>query len=146
MSGLEPIAALGLACNTLQVIGVGLETARIVKQVYQNGELDPALKEHARILDDLSCRIRLDIAAVPAVNSKTQDKQLLKLAEKCQRAGRDLREEVNFLNGPPSRATLVATLRIAAKTIWRKRRLDKLNQTLKGAEGVLRTGLLTRIQ
>ncbi|KAK8104383.1 uncharacterized protein PG998_011416 [Apiospora kogelbergensis] len=145
MSGLEPIAALGLACNTLQVIGVGLETARIVKQVYQNGELDPALKEHARILDDLSCRIRLDIAAVPAVNSKTQDKQLLKLAEKCQRAGRDLREEVNFLNGPPSRATLVATLRIAAKTIWRKRRLDKLNQTLKGAEGVLRTGLLTRI-
>ena len=58
MSGLEPTAALGLACNILQAIGVGRETVRIARQVYQDGALDPALADKAAALDDLSGRIR----------------------------------------------------------------------------------------
>ncbi|KAL8377019.1 hypothetical protein RB595_007918 [Gaeumannomyces hyphopodioides] len=45
----------------------------------------------------------------------------------------------------PSRAKLVATLKVAAKTTWRKRRLENLERKLRDAEGLLQTGLLTRI-
>ncbi|KAK8008150.1 NACHT domain-containing protein [Apiospora marii] len=145
MSGLEPIAALSLACNILQVVGVGRDTVRIAKQVYQDGTLDPALTESAGVLNDLSSQIRVTTEAASAAKPKAQDKQLLDLADKCQRAARDLQEEVNFLNGPPTKAKLVATLKIAAKTTWRKRRLEKLDQRLKDAESFLQTGLLTRI-
>ncbi|KAK7915166.1 NACHT domain-containing protein [Apiospora marii] len=145
MSGLEPIAALSLACNILQVVGVGRDTVRIAKQVYQDGTLDPALTESAGVLNDLSSQIRVTTEAASAAKPKAQDKQLLDLADKCQGAARDLREEVNFLNGPPTKAKLVATLKIAAKTTWRKRRLEKLDQRLKDAESFLQTGLLTRI-
>ncbi|KAH6853221.1 hypothetical protein B0I37DRAFT_2202 [Chaetomium sp. MPI-CAGE-AT-0009] len=58
MSGLEPLVALSLACNILQVVGVARETIHVVRQVYQNGELDIAVIEHATRLDDLSKRIQ----------------------------------------------------------------------------------------
>ncbi|KAK6821273.1 hypothetical protein PG987_015673 [Apiospora arundinis] len=146
MSGLEPIAALSLACNILQVVGIGREAVRLVRQVYQNGTIDPALKENASTLEELSARILPSTTATSSsANSTPQDKQLVGLADKCQGAARDLQEEVNFLNGPPTNAKLVATLKIAAKTTWRKRRLDRLDQRLKEAESTLQTGLLTRV-
>ncbi|KAK8000696.1 NACHT domain-containing protein [Apiospora arundinis] len=129
MSGLEPIAALSLACNILQVVGVGREAVRLVRQVYRDGTIDPALKENAGTLEELSARILPSTTATSSsansTNSTPQDKQLASLADKCQGAARDLQEEVNFLNGPPTKAKLVATLKIAAKTTWRKRRLER---------------------
>jgi hypothetical protein len=145
MSGLEPVAALSLACNILQIVGIGRETVRVARQVYQDGKLDPALTEDTRVLEDLAGQIRLTTAVASAVKPRAQDKQLLDLAEKCQGSARDLQEEVNFLNGQPTRAQLVATLTIAAKTTWRKRRLEKLDQRLKDAKNLLQAGLLTRI-
>lgn len=142
MSGLEPIAALSVACNILQIVGVGLETVRVARKVYQDGELDPALVENAKILDNLSKSVRSIKPGASTTRLKTQEKQLLDLADRCERAARDLQEEVNFLNGPPTKAKLVATLKIATKTTWRKRRLDKLDQKLNDAEQRLKTGLL----
>ena len=128
MSGLEPIAALGLACNILQVIGVGRETVRIAKQVYQDGALDAALTEHANALDALSNQIHSTTTAVPTTKPKAQDQRLIDLAHKCQRAASSLTEEVNFFNGAPNQAKLVATLKTTAKTAWRKRRLERLEK------------------
>ncbi|KAL8322395.1 hypothetical protein RB597_008228 [Gaeumannomyces tritici] len=162
MSGLEPIAALGLACNILQVIGVGLETVRVAKQVYRDGKLDPVLADKARVLDLLSSEIRTAAttttttattktttaasgSAKPAPPQSRADKQLLELADKCMSAARDLQEEVNFLGAQSSKVQLVATLKIAAKTTWRKRRLDTLDRKLREAETLLQTGLLTKI-
>lgn len=144
MSGLEPVAALSLACNILQVIGIGRETVRIAKQVYHDGTLDPALTESAGILD-ISSRIRSTTTVASTAQPKPQEKQLFDLAEKCQRASRALREEVNFLNGAQTKAKLSGTVKTALKTIWRKRRMEKLDQQLKETESLLQTGLLTTI-
>lgn len=145
MSGLEPIAALSVACNILQIVGIGRETVRVARQVYQDGALDPALTENATVLSNLSKSVRSAIPVTTTTKHKAQDKQLVDLADRCRDAARDLQEEVNFLNGQPTKAKLVATLKIAAKTTWRKRRLDRLDLKLKEAESLLQTGLLTRI-
>ncbi|KAI6336429.1 hypothetical protein MCOR23_008686 [Pyricularia oryzae] len=141
MSGLEPIAALGLACNILQVVGIGRETVRLARKVYQDGELDPALGENAELLRKISDAIRTTATAAAA-----RDKQLLNLADKCHGAARDLDEEVKFLHGVPGgKAKLMVALKVAAKTTWRKRRLDNLDRKLKETEAHLQTGLLARI-
>lgn len=73
------------------------------------------------------------------------DKQLSDLATKSQGAARDLQEEINFLNGGAVSTKLATTLKIAAKTTWRKRRLDKLDQRLAEAKRTLQTGLIARL-
>ncbi|KAL8364710.1 hypothetical protein RB595_003814 [Gaeumannomyces hyphopodioides] len=148
MSGLEPIVALGVACNILQIIGVGRETVRIARQVYQEGVFDPALADKAAVLGDLSKRIRdATITTRVGIPSTPPDRDslLLELAEKCLNNAQSLREEVKFLSQHPSRAKLVETLKIVVKTKWRKKRLRDLESKLRAAEGQLRTGLLTRI-
>jgi hypothetical protein len=160
MSGLEPVAALGLACNILQIIGVARETVRVAKQVYQNGELDPALTDHATRLGDISKRVRSMTTAPTTTTAtargaaqhaaaqpkpKSRDIQLLELANRCLSTARDLREEVNFLVGSLTASKLADALKIAAKTTWRKKRLDRLNNDLRDAERLLQTGLLSRI-
>ncbi|KAH6637172.1 hypothetical protein F5144DRAFT_647151 [Chaetomium tenue] len=160
MSGLEPLVALSLACNIFQLLGAARDTIRTVRQVYQYGELDPALTDHATRLDDLSKRIRpttmstttTQTAALGAGQRNAgqprltdQDTQLLGLANRCLNAARDLREEVNFLKGPDTKSKLVAMLKTAVKTAWRHRRLDRLGKEMLDAEQLLQTGLLTRI-
>jgi hypothetical protein len=166
MSGLEPIAALSLACNILQVIDVAHKTIHTVRQVYQNGELDSGLTHHATHLEDLSKRIRTATMPTPttttpsttssstargAVRGATQprptdrDMHLLELSNRCLKAIRDLREEVEFLKGPDTKSKLVAILKTATKTVWRQRRLDRLEKDMLDAERLLQTGLLTRV-
>ncbi|KAJ1323077.1 ankyrin repeat domain-containing protein 50 [Microdochium nivale] len=146
MSGLEPLAALSLACNILQIVGTGRETIRVVRQIYQDEDLDPTLTERAGELGSLSKRTReVCSPAGSAGKPKARDKQLFDLAEKCQTAARDLQEEVNFLNGVSSGGKLAATLKIAAKTTWRKKRLERLDQKLAEAERALQIGLMATI-
>lgn len=163
MSGLEPLVALSLACNILQIAGTGRETIRAVRQIYEDGTLDPTLLERASDLKSLAKRTQ-DIctpapaaapsgaptstrgaAPVPGPRPQQHEKQLSDLATKCMGAARDLQEEINFLNGVAASTKLATTLKIAAKTTWRKRRLDKLDQRLVEAERTLQTGLMARL-
>lgn len=151
MSGLEPIAALGLACSILQVVELGIKTVSAARRVYKDGELDPALKHNGTVLEDLSDQILSTTTAATVAGSgqakpKPQDQQIFNLATKSQRAARDLVEEVNFLSGHSTKGKLVATLKVVAKTAWRKKRLDKLEANLKEAERLLQMGLLTKLE
>jgi hypothetical protein len=118
MSGLGAAAALALACNVLQIIGFARETIRIAKQVYQNGDLDLTLQDHAKHLDDTVQRVRSMTAAPRAKTATTtaataatatqtatpatanhRDKQLLELANRCMGTTVKLRKEVDSLIG-----------------------------------------------
>jgi len=156
MSGLEPLVALGLACNTLQLVGTGRETIRTVRQIYQDGKLDPALNDRAGELKSPAERASTasdttlgagtaPTATASAPRTKARDKQLLGIAEQCVGAARDLQEEIAFLNTTKRTGKLAVSLEIAAKTAWRKRRLDRLDQKLNEIQRTLQTGLLTAI-
>ncbi|KAL8337566.1 hypothetical protein RB598_006458 [Gaeumannomyces tritici] len=150
MSGLEPIAALGLACNILQVIEIGIKTVQLARQLYKDGELDPTLGDNGRFLVTLSDQI-LSTSVINATgeggrkNYGPQDQRIVDLAIKIHRAARDLVEEVNFLRGRPTKSQVFATLHTVAKTFWRRKRLEKLEKNLREAEQQLQAGLLTEI-
>lgn len=71
MSGLESLAALGLACNILQLVDVGRQTISFIKLVYSNGSIDDKLEDNAALLVDISAQIKAYKTPinVPSTNS-----------------------------------------------------------------------------
>lgn len=57
----------------------------------------------------------------------------------------DLQDEIAFLLDQNGQGSLRATLKIAAKTNWRKRRLDRMEKALSDAEQLMQTTLLAWI-
>lgn len=144
MSGLEPLVALGLACNILQLIEVGCNTIKLAKNVYHSSSpvVDQTLQDNAAVLITISSEVKA--AKQPASLSKL-DQHLVTTAEKCTTAARDLEEEVRFLLSNAKQNQLAATLQIVAKTTWRKRRLDRLKESLESAEKLMTKTLLAQI-
>lgn len=79
MSGLEGLAALGLACNIFQVISFGRETLGLVKSVYRDGTLDNSLMDKITAIQDAASNI-IDIN-IP--QSGNQEKKLVDMTMKC---------------------------------------------------------------
>ncbi|KAI0534097.1 hypothetical protein GGR58DRAFT_484149 [Xylaria digitata] len=142
MSGLE---TLGIVCNIFQVISFAHETVTLCKKVYRTGTgVDQEVSENAVFLEKLSSQVvGLDLDA-PGVRS-ADEQQLLDTLKKCRDVSRDLREEINFITEHAKKGSLASTLKIAAKTNWRKRRLEKLERKLNDAQRLMETSLLVRI-
>lgn len=144
MAGLEPLVALGLACNIFQLIEVGCNTIKLAKSIYQSRSptVDQALQDIAVVLNTMSGEVKA--AQRPASPSRLEQ-QLVAMAVKCSSAARDLQEKVRFLLSNEKQDQLAATLKIVAKTAWRKRRLDRLKESVENAEKLMRKTLLAHI-
>lgn len=143
MSGLEPVAALGFACNILQLVDAGRETIDLITAVYQGRSPDDTLGQNARVLGNISNEIKT--YKRPATCPRRHEQQLLDAAGKCATAAQELREEVRFLMGNAKKGSLTSALKVAAKTNWRRRRLQRLKENLDGAEKLMHTSLLAQI-
>jgi hypothetical protein len=142
MAGLETLATV---CSIFQVISFSLDTIRLCKKVYRSGSsIDPELAENAAFLGHLSSQIHELDTTKASVRSR-DDQQLYDVLKKCQAASRDLQEEVSFITGHAKNGSLASTLKIAAKTKWRKRRLDALERKMDDIQKLLEAGLLVRI-
>lgn len=144
MSGLEPLVALGMACNILQLIEVGYNTIKRAQSIYQSSSpaIDQAFQENAVVLRTISGEVK---AAHRPASLPKLDKQLVSTADKCCSAARDLEEEVHFLLSNAKQNRLAATLKVVAKTAWRRRRLDRLKENLENAEKLMMKTLLAEI-
>lgn len=143
MSGLEPIAALGLACNILQLVELGRQTIDCIKAVYQGRKPDEELDRNAAALEVLTWD---EAKKHRQPGRKTKHEEiLLQSAAKCATAAHDLREEVRFLVGDAKKGSLASALKVAAKVNWRKRRLERLKRDLDEAEKLMQTSLLAHI-
>lgn len=142
MSGLEPIAALGLACNILQLVELGRQTIDCIKAVYQGRKPDEELDRNAAALESLTW----DEAKKPRQpGRKKHEEILLQSAARCSTAAHDLREEVRFLVGNAKQGSLASALKVATKVNWRKNRLERLKRNLDEAEKLMQTSLLAHI-
>lgn len=93
MSGLEALAALGLACNIFQVISFGHETLVLLKRIYRERVLDSSQNFYAAELQQAA----KDIHAQGIPSQPTpQDRRLLETAKKCSEVCQWLLEEIDF--------------------------------------------------
>lgn len=141
MSGLEPIAALSLACNILQLVELGRQTIDCIKTVYQDGKPDEELEQKTATLKMLTDEVK----KCSRPGRKKSEEILLQSATKCSTAANDLGEEVRFLSGKAKQGSLVSALKVTSKVAWRKRRLDRHKKNLDEAENLMQTSLLAQI-
>ncbi|KAF7533315.1 hypothetical protein G7054_g7196 [Neopestalotiopsis clavispora] len=140
MSGVE---LLGFACSIMQVISFSREVISLCSNVYQGKHPDAELARLAASLHTVSSGVQMRF---DTLKPKTVDeKGLCDIATRCAIAARDLEEEVSFITSRQKQGSLASTLRIAAKTTWRKRRLDRLEKSLQEHERVLDTHLMARV-
>ncbi|KAI0141579.1 hypothetical protein GGR57DRAFT_404480 [Xylariaceae sp. FL1272] len=142
MSGLEPLAALSLACNIFQVISFAKETIDIAKKIYQTGTVRVEIEESSKTLIELLAETKL-----PGQTQSTtrQERQLVEQFKKCENISRSIQDEVIFLTTQANQGSLAATVKTVAKVKWRKNRLSRLEQQLVEAERMLHSGLLASI-
>ena len=143
MTGLETLAAVS---SIFQVISFGRETISLCKKIYRIGSgVDSELVENAAFLGYLSSQI-YQLEDTTKATSRTKDDQSLDdILKKCQTSSRDLQEEVGFITGHAKKGSLASTLKVAAKTTWRKRRLDRVERQLGDIQRLVEAGLLVRI-
>lgn len=141
MSGLEPIAALGLACNILQLVELGKKTIDRIKTIYQGGKPDEELEQGAAALEELVSQVKK--GSQPG--KKKYEEILLKSAATCATAASDLREEVRFLSENAKKGSLVSALKVTTRVAWRQRRLERLERNLDAAEQRMQTSLLAQV-
>ncbi len=141
MSGLE---ALGLVSNVFQVITFACDTVALCHAVYNaRSSPDENLKEYATTLASLSIAVRKQCQQTQPKSQTERD--LSDIAGKCTVAARALQDEVDFLTGHHAAGRLLATLQVAARTQWRKRRLARLEKSLEDYKKLFETHLLVRI-
>ncbi|RBA19195.1 hypothetical protein FPRO05_10124 [Fusarium proliferatum] len=144
MSGLEPLAALGLVCNVLQLVEVGLKTATLCKNAYRTGEPDPELSVHAQTLAETASNLTqsLENSQQPLNHD---DSRLLTLAQNCRDAEEEWRKKTpaRFLSQqrPRKRARLGAAL----QGIVTKPEIDRLESQLQKAKESLEADLLVGV-
>ncbi|KAL8365092.1 hypothetical protein RB595_004084 [Gaeumannomyces hyphopodioides] len=148
MAGLEPLAALSLACNVFQIVGIGREIIALSRQVFRKGSIDSnvILADKAALLDNIATDVHLSCSA--PVNNVTQpgfEKNLLEACQKCQTTSRALVKEVSRLTGPTAGGSRVTAVKIGIKSVWNKRQLKALEEDLQAVESLMNTGLMAQI-
>ncbi|KAF6521734.1 hypothetical protein HZS61_013262 [Fusarium oxysporum f. sp. conglutinans] len=144
MSGLEPLAALGLVCNVLQLVEVGLKTATLCKNAYRTGEPDPELSVYAQNLADTASGLSqsLELSQQPL---NLEDARLLTLARNCRDAEAEWRKKTpsRFLSQqqPRKRDRLGAAFR----GVINKPEIDRLEGQLQKAKESLEADLLVGV-
>ncbi|GAB1316808.1 NACHT domain-containing protein [Madurella fahalii] len=144
--GCRSLATLSVACNVMQVISFGLEAISLCKRVYERGHPEPELVSRSSSLHELATAIyqQLNSYQKSAINLKKDDKALLAIAARCADAANSLREEAKFLT-PRDPKELRHIINAVTKTVWRKRRLERLEKELSNSQGAMETHLLARI-
>ncbi|KAF5547024.1 NACHT domain-containing protein [Fusarium napiforme] len=141
MSGLEPLAALGLVCNIVQLVEVGFKTATLCKNAYRTGEPDPELSVYAQNLAVAASRLSQSLEHSQHPLS-LDDARLLTLARNCRDAEAEWRKKTpaRFLSQqqPRKRDRFGAVFR----GIVNKPEIDRLESQLQKAKESLETDLL----
>lgn len=142
MSGAE---ALGLACNIFTVISFAHETISLCKSVYQGNLPGEELHQSAKLLAATSKDVQTQNDALQQRPRTASQKRLHDVAAKCNIAARGLQEETEYLSKHQKKGDLVAMLKVAAKSKWRKSRLERFEKSMTECRREMDTQLLHRI-
>ncbi|KAK3356731.1 hypothetical protein B0T25DRAFT_138501 [Lasiosphaeria hispida] len=96
MSGLEPLAALGLVCNVFQVVSFAEEVCKASKSVFETGAATNSVSSLAATLDSLKqafddIQKTAELAPQPMTR---QENEILKIAKDCTKAALALKTRV----------------------------------------------------
>ncbi|KAK0751894.1 hypothetical protein B0T18DRAFT_79374 [Schizothecium vesticola] len=150
MSGLEPLVALGLACNVFQIVSFAREVYQVSKTVLETGDVPPPAL--ASTLEDLA-KVFRDVESTTAAsnaNLTSRDLELVKIAKECSGAAVALKQKLDKTPATPTSGkgrwsgSWVAVKAVAGASS-RKKKLEKLGKLVETHQKALETRLLANI-
>jgi hypothetical protein len=157
MSGLEPLAALGLACNVFQVVSFAGEIWTVCKALYDDGEvrlgesdLTGSLNGVIGSLNSAFHHVESSVTTIPSTSLTDNDREILKIARECRNEGIFLKGEIDkLIDTTQTKARRGKSLLKAVKVVLSSRinvkRLERSEKTLRMHQKTLETRLLLRI-
>ncbi|KAK5651870.1 hypothetical protein OQA88_11639 [Cercophora sp. LCS_1] len=135
MSGMEPLAALGLACNVIQLISFCGEVLSVLKAVKSGGSIDPSAAIAAQ-LTAASDAVSQSLTAVPKALD-ADETEILDIAKECLAAADNLTAKLEEIRGNgTSSGSYRAGLTRAVKKMWNKREIEELESMLTQTEAL----------
>ncbi|KAI1858064.1 uncharacterized protein JN550_012886 [Neoarthrinium moseri] len=143
---MEPLSALGIACNLMQVISFTGEVIHLCKQVYKRGSQDPSLEGNAKALSSVITSLH-DSLTSPESRSPCNEatRELQDLARKCLDATSRLSAELDKIGASRSQGHLGKTMVSVCKHLAKSGDLRNLEKEIHGYQKVLESGLLVRL-
>ena len=127
MSGLEGIAALGLACNALQLIGTVASSITAAKNILKSGTVDPDLEGRN---DDLTKLFKDVKGALSQVPVREDDKELRDIAGHTLKITAELKTELAKISGSPLQGRIRKVIAGTIKAIVRQQKLERLDELM----------------
>ena len=144
MSGMEPLAALGLACNVMQLISFSGEVISVVKAVKSGRSIDPSAEAIAAQLATASDAVSQSLRAVPKALD-ADETEILDIAKECLAAAVNLTTRLEKIRGgDTSSGSYRAGVASAVKKMWNKREIEELESMLCAHRKNLEMRLLQR--
>ena len=139
---MEALAALGVACNIMQVISFCHETVSVSLKIYKNGSSDLDLAKNASQIQKLAEQLDVVVnnsAAILTSNSQPRA-EVVAIARDCASTAKELGLKLNQTTS--SKAGAVGR---ALKIRLQKSKLDDLEQKLMRHQQTLQSRLLFEI-
>ena len=146
---MDPITGVGLVASVIQLLTFSISAVKTCQEVYQKGSvsdysnLDYTTGRLAGLTNSLQQSLQSSGTRSQAFTGNERD--LVELARKCEDCAKILQKELDKLQIQPRASTLKA-VRLAARAIWKKSTLDKINQQLHAYQSTLETSLLSRLR
>lgn len=141
---MDPITALGLACNILQLVEQGIEAAKVCKQLYRQGSLDEnkKIEEYATLLSAENRDLEATFGK-QALTTPTRATGLQKVANDAYKTAAELNKILNQLK--VSKNQMGAAFRTSLKTLVKKGTIDRVRTELERHDAALNSGLLKEL-
>lgn len=143
MSGLEGIAALGLACNVLQLIGSVATSVTVAKNILDTGTIDPALAERNEELSKLYQDVEVSLGKV---GQSGNDQELRDVAGKILQTTAELKTELAAVSGSSSRGKMRRVFGGTIKAMLKRSKLEKLEEQAMRYQKTFETRLLLSLR
>lgn len=132
MSGLEPLAALGLVCNVFQVVSFTGEVLAVSKRVFDTGETSETTASLAKFLKSLTATCRdIEASVCSASHPLTPGgEKLIAIANDCKKAALDLKSEIDrSASAAAAKGRLFRSMGVALKSVLgSNRKVEKLER------------------
>jgi len=147
MSGLEALAALGLACNVMQIIDFTHETISLCKKVYNGLSPDPNLATSVSQLDAFLKELDARLKNTPDILDPSQ-KALVAVAKSTATVVNDIRVEADkiFGNVNASKGNVIAAVAKTTKYVLSRRKIERLEKKVFDNRQILEVRFLLSIR
>lgn len=139
---LEPLSALSLFCNVLDLAEKGVKAVKFAKDTY--GAADGIAKDHRNLLvftmqmEDIVIGIRGSVQTVDVL--QTADEEVLKVAATCQDLINQYKSVLDRCRAQ-KKGSVSASTKATVRSVFAKGELENLHQSLEAQGSMLRTAL-----